>query len=114
MSGVKRSKNMKPQEFYYSVMPIEKKVTREEFDEFLKNYPRSLVRDVYGVCEPPCVSYNDFELADRWPYSIVASTGVYSDNPDDYYYVPRDERRYTIMINYKEVFDSRTGNKTED
>lgn len=105
---------MKSSEFYYNVMPIEKKVTHEEFNEFLKNYPRLLVRDVYGVGEPPCISYNDFELADRWPYSVVARTWLYSDDPGDYYYEPKDKRSYIIMSNYKEVFDSRTGNKTED
>lgn len=105
---------MKPREFYYNVEPIEKKVTCEEFDEFLKNYPRLLTIDVCGIFEPPCISYNDFELADRWPYSVVAKTWAYSDDPDDYYYEPEDERSYIIMVNYKEVFDSRTGNKTED
>lgn len=90
---------MKPRDFYYSVIPIKKEVTREEFNEFLKNYPRSLEVDVCGIYEPPCISYNDFELADRWPYSVVAKTWAYS---------------YIIMVNYKEVFDSRTGNKTKD
>ena len=37
------------------IEPIEKKVTEEEFDEFLKNYPRSLKRDVSGISEPPCI-----------------------------------------------------------
>ena len=105
---------MKPREFYYSAEPIEKKVTCEEFDEFLKNYPRPLIRNVSGICEPPCISYNDFELADRWPYSVVARTWLYSDKPGDYFYEPEDKRNYIIMANYKEVYDSRTGNKTED
>lgn len=105
---------MESQEFYYSVEPVLKSVTYEEFNEFLKDYPRSLVRDVTGICDPPCITYNDFELADRWPYSIVARTWLYSDTPDDHYYRPQDERNYLIMANYKEVFDSRTGNKMKD
>ena len=105
---------MKPREFYYSVEPIEKRVTREEFDEFLKNYPRSLVRDVCGISGPPSVTYNDFELADRWPYSVVARTWLYSDEPGDYFYEPQDKRSYIVVVNHNELFDSRTGNKTED
>lgn len=105
---------MESKDFYYSVEPIMKSVTYEEFNEFLINYPRSLIRDVYGVGDPPCITYNDFELADRWPYSVVARTWFYSDEPGDYYYAPLDKRKYTVMINYEEVFDSRTGNKTED
>ena len=105
---------MESQEFYYNIEPILKKVTYKEFNDFLKNYPRSLVRDIYGVGEPPCITYNDFKLADRWPYSVVARTWLYSDKPGDYFYEPEDKRSYIIMVNYKEVFDSRTGNKTED
>lgn len=105
---------MKPQEFYYSAMPIEKRVTCEEFDEFLKNYPRSLVRDVCGINGPPSITYNDFELADRWPYSVVARTWLYSDEPGDYFYEPQDKRSYIVVVNHNELFDSRTGNKTED
>lgn len=105
---------MKPKEFYYSAEPIMESVTYEEFNEFLKNYPRSLVRDVCGISGPPVITYNDFKLADRWPYGVVARTWLYSDEPGDLFYEPQDKRSYLIMINYKEVFDSRTGNKTED
>lgn len=89
------------------IEPIEKKVTREEFDDFLKNYPRSLKRNVCGISDPPSVTYNDFELANCWPYSVVARTWAYSDKPGDYFYEPEDKRSYIIMVNYKEVFDSR-------
>ena len=46
--------------------------TKEELAEFVVTYPRPLERDVYGVCEPPLVTYNDFTLG-PWPLSIVAS-----------------------------------------
>lgn len=105
---------MNSQDYYYSVEPIEKKVTEQEFYEFVGTYPRPLVRDCCGISEPPAISYNDFELADRWPYSVVASTFAYSDDPDDYYYTAKEDRVYRIMSNYKEVFKSRTGNKTDD
>lgn len=103
---------MNNQEFYYSIEPEEVEVDKEAFLEFIKEYPRPLNVDVCGISEPPSISYNDFELSDRWPYSVVASTSAYSDDPNDYYYEPESERHYTIMKNYEEVFASRTGNKT--
>ena len=65
----------------------------------------------FGACIPPSVSYNDFELANRWPYSVVASTFLYDDNPGDYLYEPEEERVYMIVENYEELFNSKTGNK---
>ena len=105
---------MNTQSYYYTVEPITKEISRKEFETFLENYPRKLIRNVYAVCEPPSVTYNDFELADRWPYSVVATTLLYDDDPNGRYYEPEDERFYRIMTNYKEVFASKTGNKTED
>lgn len=105
---------MNNQSFYYSAEPIWKNVTKDKFVEFINNYPRRLKRDVFAACEPPSVTYNDFELADRWPYSVVARTFLYDDNVGGYYYEPEEERCYDIMVNFAEVFKSRTGNKTED
>lgn len=98
-----------PQEYFYTAEPITKNVTKEEFKEFIKNYPRKLEKDVCGISDPPAVSYNDFELANRWPYSIVASTFLYDDNPDDYFYEPEDKRTYRIVVNHEELFESKTG-----
>lgn len=99
---------------YYSVEPVYKKVTKEEFRKFIEDYPRRLERDVYGVFDPPLISYNDFEMADRWPYSVVAKTFAYEDKPGDYFYAPEEERLYSIMANYEDVFNSRTGFKTSE
>lgn len=107
-------KALKKERFYYGVSPVMKNVTKEEFQEYIRNYPRKLDRDVFGACEPPSVTYNDFELADRWPYSVVASTFLYDNKPGSYYYEPEEKRTYKIMINVEEVFASHTGNKTED
>lgn len=98
---------------FYTAEPIRKKVTKEEFYKFIENYPRPLERDVTGVCEPPAISYNDFELANRWPYSIVASTHLYSDNPGDYCYELEEKRSYIIVENYQELFESKTGYMAE-
>ena len=100
-------------EYFYTVEPITKKVSKTEFQEFINNYPRKLERDVCGVCDPPVVTYNDFKLANRWPYSVVARTWMYEDDPQHYYYMPEEERDYQIMENYAECFDSKTGNKAE-
>ena len=105
---------MNDRSFYYGVEPKFIRVSKEEFMSFLNNYPRKLERDVYGACDPPSVTYNDFELADRWWYSVVASTLLYDDTPGSYWYEPEEDRVYKVMVNYEEVFASRTGNKTED
>jgi hypothetical protein len=97
---------------YYSINPIKKKVTKEEFNEFLNKYPRRLTCDVCGISDPPAISYNDFKLADRWPYSIVANTWAYDDDPNGYFYEPEEKRDYYIVENYEEVFNSRTGINT--
>ena len=116
VSLFKKSKDAQPSRLankFYTAQPIKRRVSKEEFDAFLKQYPRKLVGDVYGVCEPPAISYNDFELANRWPYSIVANTWVYDDNPDDYYYAPVEEREYYIVENFEELFSSKTGYQEE-
>ena len=88
-------------------------VSKEEFINFINNYPRPFDKDVCGISDPPLISYNDFELANRWPYSIIASTFAYSDNPKDYFYCPPEERTYRILKNYQECFDNKTGYKEE-
>lgn len=105
---------MNSRDFYYGVKPDMQYVDFETFNKFIKEYPRKLEKDVCGICDPPSITYNDFILADRWPYSAVANTWAYSDDPNDYYYEPVEKRKYRIMKNYAEVFESRTGNKTEN
>ena len=75
----------------------------------MKNYPRKLDCDVCGICDPPSITYNDFVLANRWPYSVVASTFSYDDNPDGYCYEPDEERIYRVVENFEELFESKTG-----
>ncbi len=48
-------------------------VDEAEFSAFLASYPRPLERDVFRACEPPLITYNDFERAPYWPDSVVAS-----------------------------------------
>ena len=96
-------------EKWFKIEPIFKEVSKEEFEDFVKAYPRKLNCDVCGISDPPAISYNDFELANRWPYSIVASTMGYSDDPNDYWYEPPENRHYKVLINYKELFNARTG-----
>ena len=104
---------MKSQEFFYTTKPIYKKVSKEEYLNFIYNYPRDLEGDICGISDPPLITYNDFELANRWPYSVVAKTWDYNDTPGHYYYEPEEKRDYIIMSNYEEVFNSRTGNRAE-
>nr|DAF50325.1 MAG TPA: hypothetical protein [Siphoviridae sp. ctBCr48] len=79
-----------------------KDVTKQEFDEFIASYPRHLERDVCGICEPPAVSYNDWEIG-WWSRSVVANTMLYSDDPKESYYEPEDKRVYRIVTNYEDL-----------
>jgi hypothetical protein len=47
-------------------------VTRDEYLEFIRNYPNKLEFDCIGMCEPPLGSYNDFSDGKVWPESMVA------------------------------------------
>lgn len=62
------------------VSPKKKLVSKEEFLEFIANYPRSLVINTFNACDPPAISYNDYSLG-AWPKSIVAMTYEYDDDP---------------------------------
>lgn len=105
---------MKQQSFFYTAEPVFAEVTKDGLQRFVKNYPRKLSIDVCGISDPPLLTYNDFELANRWPYSIVASHYCYDDDPKGCFYLPEEKRTYSIMINYEEVFDSKTGNVAGD
>lgn len=102
---------MHSQDYFYIAEPRQIQVDHDTFIHFIENYPRKLVRDVCGISDPPHVSYNDFELANRWPYSIVASTWLYDDNPSGFFYEPYESRKYYIVENYEELFNSKTGNR---
>lgn len=84
--------------------PQDKDVTKQEFIDFINSYSRRLICDECGICSPPVVSYNDFKIG-WWPLSVVASTHAYEDNPEDYFYVPEEERFYSIVINHEELYE---------
>lgn len=102
---------MPPDDWYYSVQPITENVSKEVFEEYIKNYPRKLVLNESGICTPTYLGYDDFELADKWPFSNVAWTYDYDDDDDP---EPEDERTYYITVNIAEVFASKTGRTHED
>lgn len=80
-----------------------KHVKKDEYKEFIRNYPRRLEVDVCGISDPPSVTHNDFTLG-YWPKSVVASTFGYDDNPDGYFYEPEENRIYNIVTNYEELY----------
>lgn len=86
------------------VSPKKKLVSKEEFLEFIANYPRSLVINTFNACDPPAISYNDYSLG-AWPKSIVAMTYEYDDDPKGYFYCPEEKRTYRITTNYKELYE---------
>lgn len=83
--------------------PKWKRVTKEKFEEFIRNYPRDLVEYEIMMCSPPICAYNDFELAD-YPNSEVAREFYGTDKVGDLWYMPESER-YSVMENYEDVFE---------
>lgn len=59
-----------------------KEVTKEEFDNFISNYPRPLMYSALTICCPEKGQYNDFTLG-NWPESVVASFNLWGYNPDN-------------------------------
>lgn len=78
------------------------RVSKDRFEQFIKNYPRELAVDVCGISEPPVITYNDFSDNRKWPDSIVARTWAYDDDPKGYYYEPPEERVYQILDEVEE------------
>lgn len=61
-----------------------KKVTKEEFEKFIRDYPKPLVQDVYAIAEPPILQFNDFSEGKVWPESVVASECLDWEEPHTY------------------------------
>lgn len=59
-----------------------KEVSKEEFLEFVKKWPNKLDWDVFGACEPPMGSYNDFIDGKAWPESMIAKIAMEWRGPD--------------------------------
>ena len=85
----------------YTVTPKLEPCTKEEWREFLNNYPNKLQEDFYM----DAYSYNDFTIAKKWPDSIVAMAfpGYGPDDPDT----------FKIAKNMDEVFASIKEGKEE-
>lgn len=64
-------------------MKNERKVSKEEFENFLKNYHGKLACDTCGISEPPVTTYNDFSRGD-YPNSVVARYFKNDMNPERY------------------------------
>lgn len=63
------------------------KVTRAEFDEFIKNYPRRLDKDFFM----DVYTWNDLTRG-WWPYSIVAKVNAAMYDAPEEYYIPKDPK----------------------
>lgn len=71
-----------------------KKVDKETYLNFLADYPKELIVDITGICEPPLKTWNDFSNGKVWPESIVAKVVLnesmkghpcYQGESNDYY-----------------------------
>lgn len=65
------------------VDPVWREVSKEEFDAWLKAYPRPLRFNVTRTCEPELLNWNDFSLAPMWPESMVATALAPSYPPNN-------------------------------
>lgn len=79
---------------HFTVAPKMEMCTREEFEEFIKNYPNELHEDFFMEA----YFYNDFSLAGSWPDTIVAMFFPAWDKDD--------EDEFKIAKNMDEVFAS--------
>ena len=98
------------QEYYYTVDPVWQTVNQTQFDDFRHNYPRGLVEDTDRTQYPTITSFNDYELADKNPFSIVAECeAVYNAQGERTGYT-----NFKVMSNFAAVYASRTGNKRHE
>ena len=77
-----------------------KKVTEQEFSEFVRNYPTPLDYDVCFVPVPPLGSHNDFSGGKVWPESMVTRVNLHSKGKYDYYI---KKGKYARGLDAKEV-----------
>ncbi len=66
-------------------------VSKQEYLDFIKDYPRPLQMDCCAIGEPALITANDFTLG-NWPESVVAKR---FDDPATKYYIleQTDEHR---------------------
>ena len=79
---------------FHKIAPQFETVSKEEFLNFINNYPNQLVTDYYMGH----ITYNDFTFAPQWPDSIVAVREVDFQQPEGQY--------GRILINLKEMIEA--------
>lgn len=81
-----------------------KEVPKEEFEDFINNYPRPLAKDFYM----DWLSWNDFTFG-KWPQSMVAMMSCYPSNYPVIYKIEKDidgkieERNRQILDGMKKI-----------
>ena len=83
------------------IEPIEELVSKEQFENFVANYPRHLYKSHHYICTPTLVSYDDFSLG-CWPRCSVAWTWINDQYPE----IPIEEKYY-IVTNHEELYAER-------
>lgn len=94
----KKTENTSEQKWFISTIKAKfERVNKDAFKTFLKKYPRKLDRDFFM----DKYTYNDFELACRWPWSIVAmqTLNYFAEDPED-------REIFEICANVEEMFSS--------
>lgn len=98
---------------FFSVKRIIKTVSEDEFDTFIKNYPRPLTKTIATCFDPPHISYWDKSLSSIKKYTLVADRWDYSTDPNDYFFLPKEERTGTILVNANDVYNSKMAMSNE-
>lgn len=62
---------------------MKKIVSKEEFESFIKAYPKELDRNVFHAHMPPLVTCNDFSDGKKWPESVVCGFHYFESLPKD-------------------------------
>lgn len=85
------------------------KVTRAEFDEFIKNYPRRLDKDFFM----DVYTWNDFTRG-WWPYSIVAKVNAAMYDAPEEYYIPKDPKAVIEFAGIKYPYGPDVGQNAKE
>ena len=99
---------------FFSVEGVRKEVSEAEVDAFVRNYPRKLTVDVCGISDPPSISFYDRELSDDMTYARVAHKWAWDDDPDGYFYEPKEKRTGWILANANELFENKIPHTKEE
>jgi hypothetical protein len=64
-----------------------KKVSKNEFYQFIDKYPEKLEIDICHIPIPPIATFNDFSSNKKWPESTVAKIELFRNENKNIYFL---------------------------